>query len=244
MSSVSASEFVTQVRLPPLMESLGKRIRVARQRARLSQEDVAEPLGISRNAVSLWESDDSKPERDRLPVLARTLHVDVNWLLTGEGFGPDNQDRSGALTNVAPNASPAAAISANQRRIPVYGRAIGGKDGRFTMNGEIVDTVACPPGLEGVPGLYAVFVTGESMEPRYFAGETVIVHPGRPVHRGDWVVVQILGPEGSAPDGYVKRFEAWTADELVLSQLNPEEVIRFPKQSVVSVHLILFGGKL
>src|SRR5262249_26816986 len=61
--------------------------------------------------------------------------------------------------------------------IPVYGHAMGGKDGEFVLNGNQVSEVLAPPNLSHVPDAYAVYVVGDSMEPRYFAGETVFVNP-------------------------------------------------------------------
>src|SRR5262249_44100415 len=61
--------------------------------------------------------------------------------------------------------------------IPVYGHALGGKDGGFILSGNRVSEVLAPPNLAHVPDAYAVYVVGESMEPRYFAGETVFVNP-------------------------------------------------------------------
>ena len=64
--------------------------------------------------------------------------------------------------------------------IPVYGHALGGKDGEFILNGNQVFEVSAPPGLWHIPDAYAVYGVGESMEPRYFAGETVFVNPRLP----------------------------------------------------------------
>src|SRR5215471_12365645 len=58
-------------------------------------------------------------------------------------------------------------------RIPAYGQAVGGKDGEFILNGNRIVDVLAPPSLQGVPDAYAVYVVGDSMEPRYFAGEAV-----------------------------------------------------------------------
>ena len=49
---------------------LGERIREARLRAHLSQEKVAELIGVSRQAVTKWESSQSAPSTDNLFKLA------------------------------------------------------------------------------------------------------------------------------------------------------------------------------
>jgi phage repressor protein C with HTH and peptisase S24 domain len=128
------------------------------------------------------------------------------------------------------------------KRLPVLGRAMGGAAGEFIMNGLVVDDVICPPGLENVPGAYAVYVTGDSMEPRYRAGEVVFVHPAKPCRRGDYVIAQIKGDDNEHPHGFIKRFEALTPSMLILSQHNPQKEIEFPRSDVVSVHRIVFSG--
>lgn len=65
---------------------LSARIRIARQRARLSQEALARQLGISRGAVANWEcSVGALPATSRLEQLARITSVRFEWLATGRG---------------------------------------------------------------------------------------------------------------------------------------------------------------
>lgn len=56
------------------MPTLGARIRRARERARLSQEELAERVGASVRAVGDWENDRRKP-RNRLGALEEVLGV-------------------------------------------------------------------------------------------------------------------------------------------------------------------------
>lgn len=131
------------------------------------------------------------------------------------------------------------------KMLPVLGEAVGGDDGRFIFNGQVMDYVACPPSLANVPNAYSVYVDGESMSPRYRPGETVYVHPNKPARRGDDVIVQIHPPsdDGSPPWGYIKEFVGWHGSKLVLHQYNPEKRIEFERNEVVSVHPIILSGK-
>ena len=47
-------------------QTLGRRIQEARKAAGLSQESLGERLGVSRQAVSKWESDASVPDLENL----------------------------------------------------------------------------------------------------------------------------------------------------------------------------------
>ena len=127
-------------------------------------------------------------------------------------------------------------------RIPAYGQAVGGRDGEFILNGNRIVDVLAPPSLAGVPDAYAVYVVGDSMEPRYFGGEAVFVNPRLPVRRGDFVVAQIAVVDGEPPHAYIKRFVARDARMLRLEQFNPRKTLAFPVGRVISVHRIIMGG--
>lgn len=127
--------------------------------------------------------------------------------------------------------------------IPVYGHAVGGKDGEFILNGNKVTEVLAPASLSSVPDAYAVYVVGDSMEPRYFAGETVFVNPRLPISKGAFVVAQIATGSDGAPHAYVKRFVSQDARRLRLEQYHPRKVLEFPTARVVSVHRIIMSGE-
>lgn len=65
-------------------ETIGKRIARLRKEHGLSQEKLAEKLGVSAQAVSKWENDMSCPDIGLLPELAKLLEVTADELLTGK----------------------------------------------------------------------------------------------------------------------------------------------------------------
>lgn len=64
--------------------TLGQRIAALRRQKDLTQEAVAEALGVSPQAVSKWENGNSCPDIMLLPQLAKMLGVTVDVLLSGE----------------------------------------------------------------------------------------------------------------------------------------------------------------
>ena len=64
--------------------TLGTRIKEHRNHAKLSQEKVAELVGVSRQAVTKWESDQSAPTMDNLFRLAEIFGTTVDALVTDE----------------------------------------------------------------------------------------------------------------------------------------------------------------
>ena len=62
-------------------ETLGKRIAMLRKEKGYTQEQLAEKVGVSAQAVSKWENDVSCPDITLLPLLADILGVTVDELL-------------------------------------------------------------------------------------------------------------------------------------------------------------------
>jgi len=64
--------------------TLGERIKAGRKQAELSQEQLAELIGVSRQAVTKWETNHSAPSTENLFRLADILGTSVDLLLTSE----------------------------------------------------------------------------------------------------------------------------------------------------------------
>lgn len=61
--------------------TIGQRIAQLRKQQNLSQEGLGERMGVSRQAISKWESDAALPEVDKLIALSRQFQVTVGYLL-------------------------------------------------------------------------------------------------------------------------------------------------------------------
>ncbi len=64
---------------------IANRLVVLRKQSGLSQEDVAEKLGISCEAVSKWERAESAPDIDNLIRISKIYHVSLDALLNTDG---------------------------------------------------------------------------------------------------------------------------------------------------------------
>ena len=65
-------------------ETIGNRIAKFRKAKGMTQEELANQLGVSSQAVSKWENDASCPDISLLPQLSRVLGVTTDELLTGK----------------------------------------------------------------------------------------------------------------------------------------------------------------
>ena len=70
--------------------TLGGRIQAGRKAAGLSQEALGERLGVSRQAVSKWESDAAVPELENLIAMSRIFGVTIGALLGVESPAEDS----------------------------------------------------------------------------------------------------------------------------------------------------------
>lgn len=57
------------------------KFKVLREKANLTQAQIAEALSIGQSTVSMWESGENLPRADKLPQLARLLNCTVDDLL-------------------------------------------------------------------------------------------------------------------------------------------------------------------
>lgn len=61
--------------------TFGEKLKSARKRAGLTQEQPAEQLFVSRQAITKWESDKGLPDIENLKQLSKRLDVRIDYLL-------------------------------------------------------------------------------------------------------------------------------------------------------------------
>lgn len=186
----------------------------------LTIAELAVQCGLQPHNVRRYARQEAQPRLEIAEKIAVTLKVPVDEVL-------------GTQLGVIP--SPLS-ISSSNRRIPVYGAAQGGVGFDITDCREPVDSIVAPSYLEGSMNAYAVLVVGDSMQPRFYAGETLFVHPGLPVKHNDWVVLQLQA--GDEHHALVKQYINTSNGDVVLRQLNPEKELKFKKTDVIALHKI------
>ena len=224
---------------------------------RKSKGNLAKALGIDPARVSEVIGGRRNVQVSELPLMADFLEITtaelVSRLAARRPQRPANADPASTDDGEAAQPTPPPtedgfvarpldlpAQAHMPRNLPVYGSAMGGTDGVFEINGQILEYVERPPSLAGVKNAYAVYVQGDSMSPRFESGWLLHVNPNRPARRGDNVVVQIKPHDEHAPPlAYVKLFDCLTATKLVARQFNPPRDLEWPTQDVASIHRIV-----
>lgn len=83
------------------MESLGTKIYKLRKSARMSQEELAFKLGVSRQSVSNWETDSLQPKADKLTAMCELFGVSMDYLFQNDNL-PSEEKAVAAADNGKP----------------------------------------------------------------------------------------------------------------------------------------------
>jgi phage repressor protein C with HTH and peptisase S24 domain len=212
-----------------------------------------EALGITERSASLDATGKpdtirnirrgKEPGAEKVIALARVLQCPVEWLLAGEGPlpGPVTGPPAVMTPNVvfAPEVRVPVA-SEMPRDLPVRGiAACSSGDGAFQVGADVVDWVRRPPLFNGVPEAYALYMSGDSMEPRLFHGDLVMVHPFRPVRPGDLAIFVLKDAADEPEYSFCKVFQSDRGGIVTVEQYNPRMTREFPRDRIIARHRVM-----
>lgn len=72
--------------------NISQKILLQRKKKGISQEDLANTLNVSRQAVSKWESSQSVPDMDKIVALSNYFNITTDYLLKDEIETIDSAD--------------------------------------------------------------------------------------------------------------------------------------------------------
>jgi phage repressor protein C with HTH and peptisase S24 domain len=150
------------------------------------------------------------------------------------GTMPRGRGRPPSTGSVSTASSSPATLARGSEQIPIRSAARGGGDQEMFLEDGPIGYTPRPANLGGVRSAYAIYMVGDSMEPRYEPGWLLHVNPFKPPTRGRDVVVY------KADNAVlIKQFVGWDDDTLVLRQLNPTDTLRIPRGEVRECHLVV-----
>ena len=76
-------DIIENIQTEVMNMDISERLQELRKKEGYSQEQVAEMLGLSRQAISNWESGQGKPEIDNIIKLTEIYHVSADYILLG-----------------------------------------------------------------------------------------------------------------------------------------------------------------
>ncbi|HEV8678840.1 MAG TPA: LexA family transcriptional regulator [Stellaceae bacterium] len=207
----------------------------ALERAGVSQADLARHLRLAPSAISRMVKGERQMKLLEAVQVAAFLGVSQDEVLRHAGAGVDATPRAEpARRGRPPRTSATAAVSSRAEPIPIRSAARGGRDQEMFLEDGPIGYTPRPANLGGIRGAYAIYMVGDSMEPRYEQGWLLHVNPFKPPIRGRDIVVY-----KRSQAVLIKQFVRWEGDALVLRQLNPLEELRIPRGEVLECHLVV-----
>jgi SOS-response transcriptional repressor LexA len=162
---------MSQAKKAQIKYLLSERLRNARTRLGLTQQGLAALTGFSLSAIGNWESRQNIPSPAKLGVLATRLGVSIDYLLGHE------------------DAAAGRPAGLEIRQVPIVSWAQAGDLVAYTdLDAAWHEFTATTCRDENC---FAVTVSGDSMEPKYSAGDIAIVMPNFEPRNGCLVVCKL-----------------------------------------------------
>ncbi|MBQ8493588.1 MAG: helix-turn-helix domain-containing protein [Alistipes sp.] len=166
---------------------MGERVRVMRKQLNLTQEQLAQQLGIGKAALSMIETGKAGLSTRNKNILVQDLNVNPEWIETGKG----------RMFNAEPNCTPylhRTDKSLPLQSVPLY--SIEGTAGLVPLFAE--ESTAKPINFIHIPNLPkcdgAIYVVGDSMYPLLKSGDIILytqLSDVRDVFWGDMYLLSI-----------------------------------------------------
>lgn len=166
------------------METLGTRLKALRKTKKVTQQQLADAIGVSKTSVIYWEKDDNIPKHESLMALSKVLSVTPDFLLNGKPTGSTE-------TNIS------VPFPLSGRLVPVIS---------WVQAGSWTTVESVPVGTQFEEWLpsnpkcgkngYGLEVVGESMLPDFRPSDKIYVNPDFQItdlKTGDLVIVSCQG---------------------------------------------------
>ena len=141
-----------------MRNNFSNNLKIIREERKISQQEIADKIGVDRSAISYWESGKSDPTMGNVVKLADILNVDILSLIGGDlSFD---------------NATPVD-VDSDTIMIPVLGVIKAGTP--IEAQEDILEYVDIPKSwTKGGKKFYGLFISGDSMSPKYNEKDIVI----------------------------------------------------------------------
>lgn len=145
----------------------------------LTQDELSKQLKISRSTIGMYEKGAREPDFETLELIADYFNVDTDYLLGRT-----------TKTTYIPLSSSKKPVTIN-----VYGRVAAGIP--ISAIEDIIDTEEIPEEMAKTGEFFGLKIKGDSMIPRIYDGDVVIVRQQEDAETGDTVIVTINGDEAT-----------------------------------------------
>ena len=172
---------------------LTKNLKHYREKAKLSQKDIAAMLPMSQQGYAKYETGKSSPNPETLAKIAQILNCNIEDLI-------GTTKRNNFTNNKA-------------LKIPVFGHVAAGIP--ISAIEDIVDYEEITEELANSGEYFGIVIKGDSMEPKFSTGDVVIVRSQPTAETGDIAIVMVENDNATCKK--IKK----TPEGIMLISLNP-----------------------
>lgn len=207
---------------------------------------LSRAAGVSFTSARNWARGINLPKLKHVSSIASFLEVDEAELLAAINGSDDVFVKSEVATSpdvpqkelqVAPRIADVSELG--PRNVPILGVVVGGSAADFTFDGYTIGYARRPAAIADLANVYAMYVVGTSMDPRFRDGELVYVHRREPAI-GDDVVIQLMPEQdGGTPPGFIKRLIRRSGTHIICEQYQPPGEVRYERDDILQLDRVI-----
>lgn len=163
------------------MAILGLRIKELREQNHLTQDELARKLGISKSTIGMYETNKRQPDTETKEAIADLFNVDMDYL-----YGrSDIKNKSSQIIELASTGVQIPVLGYVRAGYPIYAEE------------NIIDYEEISTTMAAKGEFFGLRICGNSMEPRMFENDVVIVRKQPDIESGEIAVVLVNGSDGT-----------------------------------------------
>lgn len=195
------------------MSDIGKRIKSRREALGLTQQELANLMGYkSKSTINKIEMGKNDVSQSGVTKFANVLNTSVAYLM---GWANLNTNKSAVSINVLGRVAAGTPLNAIE---------------------EIIDTEEITEDLAKTGSFFALKIKGDSMEPRIYDGDVVIVRQQNDAENGDIVIAMVNGD-----DAVCKRLKKYAGGIALISLNSKYEPMMFSEKDISDKPVKILG---
>lgn len=208
------------------IDKLKDRLRELRLSKKLNQEELANALNISKSTIAMWETGSRFPAPEGIEAIADYFNVDVDYL-----YGRSNIKRKVIYDEFGNEYKNARATGI---KINVLGRVAAGIP--IEAVEDIIDTEEISEEMASTGEFFGLKIKGDSMEPRIYDGDVVIVRQQNDADSGDIVIALVNGDDATC-----KRLTKYAGGIGLISLNSKYEPMMFSEEDINNKPVKIIG---
>lgn len=201
--------------------TVGERIKTLREKSGMSQVEFADKINVSKQTLYKYENNIiTNIPSDKIEAVAKICNTSPAYLM-----GWDNN--VGPIPNGSKHKNPGVTIN-------VLGRVAAGVP--IEAIEDIIDTEEISQEMASTGNFFGLQIHGDSMEPRMYEGDVVIVRQQDDAENGEVIIAMVNGDEATC-----KRLKKYTGGIMLLSNNPKYEPMVFTNEDIINKPVKILG---